>query len=192
MRQIVLASTSPYRRQLLARLRLPFTCEPPDVDETAVKRRLREPLAAVQELARQKALAVAARFPAALVIGSDQVATIDGTVLDKPGTAPNAIAQLRLLAGREHRLLTAVAIAHPGGLVAFVDTTTLRLRHLTDAEIERYVAAESPLDCAGSYKIEGLGITLFDRIDSADQTAIVGLPLLALSGALRGLGLLLP
>lgn len=192
MRQLVLASASPYRRQLLERLRLPFTIERPGVDEDVVKRRRQEPLATVQELARLKALAVATRFPEAIVIGSDQIATIDGTILDQPGTVPKAIAQLRLLAGREHRLLTAVALAHRAGLVTFVDTTTLRMRHLADAEIERYVAAESPLDCAGSYKIEGLGITLFDRIDSADQTAIIGLPLLTLSSALRGLGLPLP
>lgn len=192
MPTLILASTSPYRRLLLERLRLPFACERPGVDEDEMKRTLRDPLATVQALARAKARAIAARFPAAIVIGSDQAATVDGEILDKPGTTANACAQLQRLQGREHQLLTAVAIAHPGGLHEFVDTTHLHMRELTAAEIERYVAREQPLDCAGSYKIEGLGIALFDRIASEDQTAIVGLPLLRLSHALRGLGLALP
>ena len=121
-----------------------------------------------------------------------RLATIDGAILDKPGTAPNAIAQLQRLQGKEHQLLTAVAIAHPGGLVEFVDATFLRMRPLTAAEIERYVAAEQPLDCAGSYKIEGLGIALFTRIQGEDQTAITGLPLLRLGQELRALGLCVP
>lgn len=192
MPRLVLASTSVYRRQLLARLQVPFVCEPPRVDEDAVKRVGLAPLAIVQELARQKARAVAGRCTDAIVIGSDQAAVLDGAILDKPGTAANAHAQLRALAGREHQLLTAVAIAHPAGLVEFVDTTTLAMRTLTAAEIERYVAAESPLDCAGSYKIEGLGITLFERVTSDDQTAITGLPLLRLGRELRALGVALP
>lgn len=192
MPPLILASTSPYRRQLLERLRLPFTCERPGVDEDAVKRRLAEPLAVVQQLARQKAEAVAARFPEAVVIGSDQAATIDGRILDKPGDAANAIAQLQSLQGRDHALLTAVAVVHPHGVVAFVDTTTLWMRPLQDTEIARYVAAEQPFDCAGSYKIEALGVTLFARIDSGDQTAIQGLPLLQLSHELRRLGFALP
>jgi|LakMenEpi03Aug12_release.lakeMendotaPanAssembly.Ray.scaffolds.fasta_scaffold297067_2 septum formation protein len=189
---LILASTSPYRRDLLARLGAAFSCEKPGVDEDAVKRTLREPAAVVAELAQQKALAVAARHRLAIVVGSDQCATVDGRVLDKPGSADGATAQLRLLRGREHRLLTAVAIAHPGGLVAWTETTRLCMRALTDDEIARYVAAERPFDCAGSYKIEGLGISLFDAIDGADQTAIVGLPLLRLCRELRALGMVLP
>lgn len=192
MTQLILASTSPYRRELLLRLGVPFACERPGVDEGAVKRALGEPLAVVRELAKQKALAVARRFPTAVVIGSDQAATIDGTMLDKPGTAANAIAQLARLQGRAHTLLTAVAIAHPRGLVEFVDTTTLTMRALATAELERYVASEQPLDCAGSYKIEALGITLFERVTSDDQTAIQGLPLLRLCRELRALGFALP
>ncbi len=192
MPDLVLASTSPYRRELLARLRLPFACEPPGVDEDAVKRTLREPAAVVAELARQKAAAVAARRPDAIVIGSDQCACLDGTVLDKPGTVPVAQAQLARLSGRTHELHTAVAIVHPRGRVEFVDVTRLTLRTLSPAEIERYVTAEQPLDCAGSYKIEGLGITLFERIDGGDQTAIQGLPLIRLCAELRALGLVLP
>ncbi len=188
MASLILASTSTYRRHLLERLRVPFTCERPGVDEDLVKKQLREPLAVVQELARQKALAVAQRFPGAVVIGSDQAATLDGEILDKPGTVGNACAQLARLQGREHQLLTAVAIAHAGGVVQWVDTTRLCMRVLSGEEIERYVLAEQPLDCAGSYKIEGLGVALFDRVMSEDQTAIVGLPLLRLCRELRGLG----
>ncbi|MFY9343559.1 MAG: nucleoside triphosphate pyrophosphatase [Planctomycetota bacterium] len=192
MAPLVLASTSAHRRQLLARLGVPFECERPGVDEDAVKRGVRDPLALVQELARRKALAVAARHPSAIVVGGDQAASIDGIVVDKPGTAANAAAQLTRLAGREHRLLTAVAIAHPRGLVEWVDTAVLIMRPLTGPEITRYLAADSPLDCAGSYKIESLGIALFDRIEASDQTAIVGLPLLRLCRELRALGVPLP
>jgi len=189
---LVLASTSPYRRELLARLRLPFSCEKPGVDEDAAKRTLPDPAAVVAELARQKARAVAVRLPDAIVIGSDQGACLDGTMLDKPGTAANAIAQLTALAGRTHELRTAVAIVHAGGLVEWTDVTRLTMRALAREEIERYVAAEQPLDCAGSYKIEGLGIALFERIESEDQTAIQGLPLLRLAAELRRLGLCVP
>jgi septum formation protein len=189
---LVLASTSSYRRDLLARLRLPFSCEKPGVDEDAAKRSLRDPAAVVAELARQKARAVAVRRPDAIVIGSDQGACLDGTMLDKPGTAANAIAQLTALAGRTHELRTAVAIVHAHGLVEWTDVTRLTMRALAREEIERYVAAEQPLDCAGSYKIEGLGIALFERIESEDQTAIQGLPLLRLSAELRRLGLSVP
>jgi septum formation protein len=189
---LILASTSRYRAELLARLRLPFRSEAPGVDEAATKQALRDPLAIVTSLAAQKAEAVAARFPDAIVIGSDQAASIDGDILDKPGDAPNATAQLRRLQGRPHTLLTAVAIRHPRGHCAFVDTTTLWMRPLANEVIARYVAADRPFDCAGSYRIEGLGISLFERIDCADQTAIVGLPLLRLCHELTALGLPLP
>lgn len=189
---LVLASTSPYRRHLLARLGVPFTCEAPGVDEDAVKRRGGTAQAIVAELARAKTLAVAARHPEAVVIGSDQAACLDGALLDKPGTASAAIDQLERLQGRTHELLTAVAIASGGELVEFTDATRLTMRTLTRAEIERYVAAERPLDCAGSYKIEGLGIALFDRVECADQTAIMGLPLLRLCRELRRLGVPVP
>jgi len=192
MSELVLASTSPYRRELLQRLRIPFACRAPGIDETAVKATLADPETLARELARRKALAVAALHPAAFVIGSDQVATIDGAILDKPGTAALAVAQLQRLRGREHRLLTAVAVAHPGGLVEFLDVTRLCMRSLDDAEIERYVAQDQPLDCAGSYKIESLGIALFAGISAEDHSAIVGLPLLRLAAELRQLGWSIP
>jgi septum formation protein len=192
MPRLILASTSTYRSALLERLRVPFTQESPGIDEAASKRAGETPVAIAQALARLKARAVLSRHPDAIVVGSDQVATIDERVLDKPGTEANAREQLQLLRGREHRLLTAVAIAHGIELTEFVDTTRLVMRPLADDEIERYLAAERPFDCAGSYKIEGLGIALFERIDSHDQTAIIGLPLLRLAAELRRVGLHLP
>ena len=192
MSELVLASTSPYRRELLQRLRIPFACRAPGIDEAAVKATITDPETLVRELARRKAVAVAALHPSAFVVGSDQVATIDGAILDKPGTAALAVAQLQRLRGREHRLLTAVAINHPGGVVEFLDVTRLCMRSLDDAEIERYVAQDQPLDCAGSYKIESLGIALFAGITAEDQTAIVGLPLLRLTAELRQLGWSIP
>lgn len=192
MPPLVLASTSPYRRALLERLRLPFEAVAPGVDEDAVKQRGGDPRAVVEELARQKAHAVQARRPDAIVIGSDQAGVLDGRVLDKPGTEANARAQLAALRGKRHQLVTAVAIAHPGGTLGFTDVTTLSMRALSEAEIARYVAAERPLDCAGSYKIEALGVSLFDRVESDDHSAIVGLPLLRLSQELRALGMLVP
>ena len=192
MADLVLASTSTYRRDLLQRLRVPFSCVAPGVDEAALKATRLDPMALAAELAQRKARAVAARHPGAIVIGSDQVATIDGEVLDKPGTAARAVAQLQRLQGREHQLLTAVSIVHPGGEANFGDVTRLCMRVLSAAEIERYVAQDQPLDCAGSYKIESLGIALFAAISCEDQTAIVGLPLLRLAAELRQLGLVTP
>lgn len=191
MPDLVLASTSAYRRKLLARLRLPFSQAAPGVDEQVVKQAL-PATAAAAELARQKARAVASRHPQAVVVGGDQCACLDGAMLDKPGTAAAAVAQLRQLAGRTHELRTAVAIVHPRGMVEWTDVTRLTMRALSTAEIDRYVAAEQPFDCAGSYKIEGLGIALFERIDGGDHSAIEGLPLLRLAAELRTLGFAVP
>ena len=190
--RVVLASSSPYRRELLERLGLSFEAQPPGVDEDAIKKSLTEPSEIVRKLALAKAEAVAPKAKDALVIGCDQLAIVDGKVLDKPGTAAAAIEQLQGLQGREHFLMTAVAIVHKKGVVEFVDTANLVMRKLTKAEIERYVALDKPIDCAGSYKIEAGGIALFERIEGADFTAIMGLPLIALSGLLRARGFLLP
>lgn len=192
MIRLVLASTSTYRRRLLERLRVPFACRAPGVDEAPVKAAAATPRAAAIELARRKALAVAAGERDAIVIGSDQCAVLGDELLDKPGDAARAIEQLQRMQGRTHELVTAVAIAHPHGLVEFVDTTRLTMRPLDRAAIERYVAAEQPFDCAGSYKIEGLGIALFAAIASDDQSAIEGLPLLRVCAELRALGCALP
>ena len=192
MANLILASTSKYRRELLTRLRLSFEAVAPGVDEAVVKAAGGPARAVVEELARRKSEAVRARRPSDVVIGSDQAAVLDGKILDKPGTKANAIAQLRALRGRQHQLITAVAVSHPDGIERFTDVTSLTMRTLSDEEIDRYVCAERPLDCAGSYKIEGLGVTLFEQIESRDHTAIVGLPLAQLSDTLRSLGFTLP
>jgi septum formation protein len=185
---LILASTSPYRRELLERLGLPFAVEAPDVDEAhlagepATERALR--------LAAAKAEAVALRHPGAVVIGSDQVAAAGGLILDKPGTVERACQQLRHLAGSQARFHTACAVRwHDTGFsVNHLDTVTVAVRDLTAEEIAAYVAREQPLNCAGSFKSEGLGIALFSRIESEDPTALVGLPLIWLAGALRQAG----
>jgi septum formation protein len=188
MRTLVLASTSRYRRQLLERLGVPFECVAPGVDEDTFKAVEQNPERLAQRLARAKAEDVARRHPEAVVIGSDQVAEVGGAILGKPGTAAAAVEQLLRLQGREHRLITAVALATPDEVVEFTDVTVLRMRRLDRAALLRYVEADQPLDCAGSYKIEARGRALFEAVESADHTAITGLPLLWLKGELVRLG----
>ncbi|HVI26427.1 MAG TPA: Maf family nucleotide pyrophosphatase [Xanthomonadaceae bacterium] len=188
--RLVLASTSRYRRELLERLRLPFDVARPEVDETPLPGEA--PAALAARLARAKAEVVAAAGDA-WVIGSDQVAALGDTALGKPGSVEAAQAQLRRMSGRSVAFLTGVCLAHPDGRAwQALDTTTVRFRTLTDAEIARYVAAERPLDCAGSFKSEGLGIALFEAIETVDPTALVGLPLIATAALLRRAGFALP
>lgn len=190
--RLILASTSRYRKALLERLRLPFECIAPGVDEASYRDRAADPRHLASTLARAKAEAVASSHPSSIVIGSDQVAEIDRTVLDKPGDRARAIAQLERLSGSEHKLHTAVTVLYPGGASTDVVTVRLRMRVLDSAAIERYLDADAPYDCAGSYRIEALGIALFDSIDASDFTAIEGLPLLTLASRLREAGLQLP
>jgi len=187
-RTVILASTSRYRRELLARLQLPFEVHAPEVDETPKPGET--PAALAQRLALEKADAVAARFPEAVVIGSDQVADLAGEPLGKPGDHARATAQLRRMRGRTLVFQTAVAVVcHAAGFVQR-DLAPVRVvfRELDDAAIERYLQAEQPYDCAGSAKSEGLGIALLDAIDSDDPTALVGLPLIRTSRMLRAAG----
>ena len=194
---LILASTSIYRRELLARLRLPFSCLAPGIDET--RRAGERPLALTQRLARAKASAVALQHPDAWVVGSDQVAVRIGasseeSILGKPGTEAACMEQLRGSSGRTLSFLTAVAVVRHNGRSAheFVDTTRVIFRTLEDAAIVRYVALEAPFDCAGGFKSEGLGITLCESIDSVDPSALIGLPLIHLSKVLRSVGFELP
>jgi septum formation protein len=190
--RLVLASTSPYRRALLERLGVPFECVAPEVEETALPD---EPaLALSQRLAALKAESVAARHPAAVVIGSDQVALRGATTLGKPGSVERCIEQLEKSSGREVEFLTAVHVVNGPARTAesHVDRTVVRFRTLSRAEIERYVAADRPLDCAGGFKAESLGIALFERIDSTDPTGLTGLPLIWLAHALRRAGIAAP
>lgn len=184
-RRIVLASTSPYRRELLERLRLAFEVRGPHVDETPLAREA--PRATALRLAQAKARAVAPAFPGALVIGCDQVAELEGACVGKPGSHENAFAQLKAMRGRDVLFHTALALfnAGSGSMQTAEVPTAVRFRHYTDDEIERYLALEQPYDCAGSAKIEGLGITLVERVTGDDPSALIGLPLIALAGMLR-------
>ncbi|MFT3771384.1 MAG: nucleoside triphosphate pyrophosphatase [Minicystis sp.] len=189
---LVLASTSRYRRELLARLGLPFRAVAPACDEEALKTPDLAPEALAAKLARAKAESLRAAEPGAVIIGSDQLAAIDGVILGKPGTPDRAEAQLAMLAGRTHALVTAVAVAHPGGVIEHLDVTRLTMRPLSAAQIARYVAADAPTDCAGAYKLEARGIALFSGIEAEDHSAITGLPLIALTTILASLGFPVP
>lgn len=177
---LVLASTSPYRRELLARLRMPFEVAAPGVDEASHPGE--KPAALVERLARQKALAVAAAHPGALIIGSDQVAVLNGEPLSKPGTHDRAVAQLRGMRGRRIEFLTGLAVhSAPTGVThSRVVPFAVEFRDFSDAEIEAYLEAERPYDCAGAAKAEGLGIALIRRMEGDDPNALIGLPLIAL------------
>ena len=186
---MILGSTSRYRRELLERLRLPFEMHAPDVDETPLPGET--PAALAQRLALAKAHAVSTTHPDAVVIGSDQVADLDGQPIGKPGTHERAVAQLRAMRGRSIVFQTAVAVVcrATGYEGTALVPVTVRFRDLTDAEIEHYLRTEQPYDCAGSAKCETLGIALLDAIESDDPTALVGLPLIRTSALLRAAGI---
>ena len=187
-RPVVLGSTSAYRRELLSRLRLPFAVESPEVDETPLPGET--PRALALRLALAKARAVAARHPQAAVIGSDQVADLDGLPLGKPGDHARAVIQLRAMRGHDVVFQTAVAVAclETGFEAVDLAEVRVRFRELSDAEIESYLRAEQPYDCAGSARSEGLGIALLESIDNDDPTALVGLPLIRTCRMLREAG----
>ncbi len=187
-RAVVLGSTSVYRRELMSRLRIAFDIAAPQVDETPLAGEAPEALA--RRLALAKARAVAARHPQAAVIGSDQVADLDGEPLGKPGTHERAVRQLQRMRGRTVIFQTAVAVvcADSGFEQMDLAPVRVRFRDLSDAEIEAYLRAETPYDCAGSAKSEGLGIALLESIDSDDPTALVGLPLIRTCRMLRAAG----
>jgi len=188
-RRLVLASTSKYRRSLLERLGLPFECADPRADEAPQPDEA--PEATARRLAGAKARAVASRYPDALIIGSDQVASCEGRRLDKPGDHANAARQLAFLSGRTATFDTAVALldAATGNLGCRVIPCRVTFRALDADRIERYLRLEQPYDCAGSAKAEGLGIALIARMDTEDPTSLIGLPLIALTGLLRDAGL---
>jgi 7-methyl-GTP pyrophosphatase len=189
---LVLASTSPYRRELLSRLRLKFATFSPDVDEAPAAGET--PECTALRLAGAKARAAVSAFPDALIIGCDQVAELDSIRLDKPGNRERARAQLRHASGREVVFHTAVMLlrAATGETLSAVVPTTVRFRNITAAQIEAYLDLEQPYDCAGSAKSEGLGITLLERVAGDDPTALVGLPLIALTSLLAQFGVHLP
>lgn len=190
--RLVLASTSQYRRQLLERFGQRFTVAAPDVDETPLPGEM--PVDLVARLARAKAEAVAHRHPKSIVIGSDQVALFGREIIGKPGNPERCVEQLKAFSGQRLSFHTAVHViqSESGSNEGHLDVTTVHFRKLSDDEIERYVARERPVNCAGGFKAEALGISLFERIDSQDPTALIGLPLIWLSAALRRAGMQLP
>lgn len=188
--ELILASGSRYRSELLGRLRLPFTAVPSQADETP--RVGESPRDLVLRLSAAKARTLRPRHPQAWILGSDQVAVIDGRIVGKPGSREQAVAQLHAASGRTVEFLTGVVLLTPGGLHEALDVTTVRFRSLDAAAIGRYVDIEPAYDCAGSFKCEGFGISLFDAIETADPTALIGLPLIAVCRLLRDAGYRLP
>lgn len=191
-RPLILGSTSRYRRELLQRLRLPFTAAAPLIDETPLPAETPQQLA--ERLALAKARAVSAVYPNAIVIGSDQVCDLDGRALGKPGTHARAVEQLQAMRGRSVVFHTAIAVVcqHSGFCQSHTSRVTVQFRNLSDAEIERYLQIDQPYDCAGSAKSESLGISLLEAIHSDDPTALIGLPLIATARLLREAGVALP
>ena len=188
-RRLILGSSSAYRRELLERLRLPFEVVPPNVDETPESGE--KPDALARRLATAKARFISMLHPDAIVIGSDQVADLDGEPLGKPGNHEHAVRQLRRMRGRTVVFQTAVTVACHSAAFEMSDLASVRVRFrdLSDEEIERYLRAEQPYDCAGSAKSEGLGISLLDAIENDDPTALIGLPLIRTCRMLRAAGM---
>jgi septum formation protein len=188
-RKVILGSTSIYRRELLSRLKIPFTIESPHVDESPLAGEL--PAAMAARLALAKAFAVAERLPACVVIGSDQVADLNGLALGKPGNHERATRQLRQMRGNTVIFHTAIAVVcrETGFCQQDLAPVKVKFRHLIDQEIDTYLQVEKPYDCAGSAKSEGLGITLLDSIDNDDPTALIGLPLIRTCRMLRAAGI---
>ena len=186
--QLVLASTSAYRRDLLNKLQLPFVVAAPHIDETPLPGET--PDSAALRLSICKAKAVAADFPSALIIGSDQIASLNGNYIGKPGNHANAVAQLRLMRGQSIIFYTALSLYNSAAdrLQSCVVPTTVRIRNLSDSQIEQYLHKDQPYDCAGSARSEGLGIAIMDSMTGTDPNALIGLPLIALTGMLANEG----
>ena len=191
-RRLILASSSPYRQALLARLGVPFTCVSPNLDESPAAGE--PPSSQVLRLARAKAASVAEHNAGALIIGSDQLAVLDGAVLGKPGAMAAARAQLRQMRGRRVLFLTGVCLLDSvaGNVSADLVEFAVTFRDYSDAEIERYLSVDAPWDCSGGFRSDGLGIALVERMEGTDPTALVGLPLIRLSQMLRDAGLPVP
>lgn len=192
MTKIILASTSKYRKELLLRLGLEFDCIAPNVDEDIHKKNISNPLELAETLGKLKAMAVYEKHQDALVIGSDQLAECNGTILSKPKTIEKAVEQLIFLNNKEHRLITSYTVLFNGKSTTKTNITTLKMRKLSEPQIKNYLRKDIPFDCAGSYKLELNGISLFANIETTDQTAIIGLPLISLANTLNEMGITVP
>ncbi len=190
--KLILASTSPYRAQQLKRIGLDFeTCDP-NVDEDLFKQAGFTPDTLAEVLALEKAKTVSQQYPQAVVIGGDQLVSFENRILGKPGSEELAIEQLLSMQGRTHLLITAIAVIGPDILETHINQTTLKMRDLSRTAVERYVRFDQPLNCAGAYKLESQGITLFEEIQSTDHSAITGIPLIALTSLLIKAGITIP
>lgn len=192
MKKLLLASSSKYRRSLLEKLQLEFECASPDIDETPLQGEL--PQAYVERLSIEKAKALASQYPDYLIIGSDQCAVLNDEIIGKSHTAENAFKQLKNSSGQKVSFLTGLCLydASEDSYQSLVEPFHVYFRHLSDEQIQRYIELEQPLDCAGSFKSEGLGICLFEKMEGRDPNALVGLPLIALTDLLNQQGIQLP
>ncbi|WP_323844453.1 nucleoside triphosphate pyrophosphatase [Microbulbifer magnicolonia] len=188
-RPLILASSSPYRSALLKQLRIPFECAPAHINEEAMPGE--QPIALARRLSQEKAQALSPRYPDALIIGSDQVAECGGRALGKPGTPERAAAQLRASSGRAVHFHSGICLldAASGKQRTAVETFTVHFRKLSDRQIRRYLELETPYDCAGSFKAEGLGIVLFEKMEGSDLNSLIGLPLIRLVDLLLEFGI---
>lgn len=189
---LILASQSIYRKELLQRLQVPFECVSPDLDESPFKSANQHPQKISEALSLAKAEKVFSSHPNACVIGGDQVAHLKGRILNKPLNKDNALEQLTELCGKTHELFTSISVLSPQGRTTFTDVTQLTMRTLSTEALQRYIEKDQPLDCAGSYKIEKLGVSLFEKIETQDPTAIVGIPLMRLQQTLTEIGYIIP
>jgi septum formation protein len=192
MKNIILASSSPYRKALLERLAITFDCISPDVDEDRYKSEINDPIELAEVLGKVKAQVIAEKYPECIVIGSDQLGHLDGKILGKPHNHENAFKQLKNMQGKEHQLITSVSISYKNEISTFTNITRLKMKELSDEQINFYLRKDKPFDCAGSYKLELCGIGLFESIQTDDQTAIIGLPLLQTAQELNKLGVVIP
>jgi septum formation protein len=192
MKKIILASKSPYRKQLLERLGINFLTENSDFDENPLKEKIQDPSELTRELSIAKARVVAAKNPDSLIIGSDQVCHLEGVILGKPGTIVGAVNQLMQLQGKIHELVTSYAIIENEKVIVSTNVTKLKMRKLSEKQIKKYLSTDNPIDCAGAYKLELNGISLMEYIDTEDYTSIIGLPLVQLANDLNKMGIVVP
>jgi septum formation protein len=192
MKDIILASTSIYRKQQLERLNISFSTAAPNIDEEALKAQGLDHIQLSKELSLLKARNISASCDNAIVIGGDQVASFNQIILSKPKTKERAVEQLTLIAGKEHQLITSLAIIANGQEYLYTSIATMKMRQLTDSQISRYIDIDEPLNSCGSYRLEALGISLFESIDCEDYTSIIGIPLMWTARTLSKLGVSVP
>ncbi|MBD64504.1 MAG: septum formation protein Maf [Halobacteriovoraceae bacterium] len=188
MKKLILASKSPYRKEILAKIGVPFECVSSGFDEDELKKTYSDPQVLTQKLAIGKAQAIEANFQGAVIIGSDQVCHVDGKILGKTGNIADSLEQLKLLQDRTHELVTSYCLLYQGEFKVRTNVTKLTMRKLSESQLKNYLSIDNPIDCAGSYKLELNGIGLMKKVETEDYTAIIGLPLVALTNDLEELG----